>query len=191
MRYVASLSTLGLGVVSLGIFSTAAGAGADPVVSANTTNIAAIHTGSCSPVQTVQTGNIINANGNGSGNGGPGGAATGGAGGAGGGGGAATSNSNGNASANGGNGGAGGSSSANGGHGANFSPGNVDITQSQSVNCAVTNPTKTIVVPQTKTVVVPQTVTRTVVVPRTVTRTVVVQQAPVAAPVTTTAHFTG
>ena len=57
-----------------------------------------------------------------------------------------------------------------------------------SVNCSVTNPTKTVVVPHTvtRTVVVPNTVTRTVVVPQTV-----VQQAPVAAPVTTTAHFTG
>src|SRR5437879_2696691 len=72
-RYVAGLGTLGLGVASLGVFSMAAGAGADPVVSANTTNIAGIHTGNCSPVQSVQDGNIINANANGAGAGGRGG----------------------------------------------------------------------------------------------------------------------
>src|SRR5438552_3405584 len=94
VRHVAALCSMGMGVASLGVFSMAAGAGAAPPAQgapggvpsggasiANTENINVVHGGTCSPVQTVQTGNIINANGNGSGNGG---AAAGGAGGSGG-----------------------------------------------------------------------------------------------------------
>src|SRR5437763_5903893 len=59
---------------------------------------------------------------------------------------------------------------------------NNTISQNVNVSCFNNSSPQTV----TRTVVVPHTVTKTVVVPQTV-----VQQAPVAAPVTTTAHFTG
>jgi hypothetical protein len=168
--------TVGVGVASLGVFSGAAGVGAQTTITnsgnnnGNTTQSNSASTsGACSPIQQQNNRDITNSNTVSGGNGGNGG--TGGSGGS-----SVNTNipiaspgtGNGNsAGGNGGNGGNGGSA-----HGSANAGNQVQIVS----NCGntVVSPTRTVVVTRQ------QVVTRTVTV-----------QARAAAPVTTSAHFTG